>query len=344
MTATAKKRASAKPGASRAAAKKASKPEASKPQAKKTAAKAVKAKPDPLDLAGFPPEAVSQHTRWLCLACILDIFTRHLGMSDQKAQTEIKNHALTVDELTAASLGRPYFTPAASGACPHCGAPEKWHAPLRIVRIESGTVTDAKRRALVKDLPVAKGEFQLLEEKAKQRDAFFEWLGKTSALLDLDSPGWLMEAAAHWLARRYPKENWADPISRAYGMRRSRRLDEGWEFDQGRLFVAPHVFDEVLLIQYLLSRSHKSGGLTFEGRLTLHDLFLRLRGGGYLRRLGVTAHNSSDALEQLLDILGGGETGMKYYYIVDRRPFLEKLAALRGARVPKPKRAAVPAP
>lgn len=333
MTGTAKKSTSAKKAAAKPASKKTATPAKTRP----------KAKPDPLDLDGFPAEAVTRETRWLCLACILDIFTRHLGMSAQKAQSEIKHHALTIEELHSGSIARPYFTPTSAASCPDCGAPAKWHAPLHIARIESGPATDSKRRALVKDLPVAKGEFQVIEEKGTQRDAFFEWLGKTSAVLDLDSPGWLLEAAAHWLARRYPKENWEDPVSRAFAMRRSKRLEQGWEFDQGRLFVAPVVFDEILLIQYLLSRSHKSGGLTFEGRLTLHDLYLRLRGGGYLRKIGVTATNSSDALEQLLDILGGGETGMKYYYIADRRPFLAKLAELRTARVPKPKRAAAQA-
>jgi hypothetical protein len=91
-----------------------------------------------------------------------------------------------------------------------------------------------------------------------------------------------------------------------------------------------------LLIQYLLSRSHKAGGQTFEGRLTLQELFHRLRGVGYLRQMGVAANNAAEALEQLVEILGG-EGRVKFHYIVDRRDFLVRLADLRDARIPRPK-------
>src|SRR4029078_6327129 len=94
------------------------------------------------------------------------------------------------------------------------------------------------------------------------------------------------------------------------------------------LFLAPALFDEVLFIQYLLSRSHKAGGQTFEGRMTLHDLFRRLRGGGYLKRMGITTGNPSEALEQLLAI-HGGEGRVKFYYVVDRGDFLARLAELK---------------
>jgi len=91
-----------------------------------------------------------------------------------------------------------------------------------------------------------------------------------------------------------------------------------------------------LLIQYLLSRSSKAGGQTFEGRLTLRDLFHRLRGGGYLRTMGITARKPSEALEQLVEIYGG-ERRVKFYYIVDRRDLLARLASLKGARLPRPR-------
>ena len=57
------------------------------------------------------------------------------------------------------------------------------------------------------------------------------------------------------------------------------------------------LFDELLLVQYLVSRSHKAGGLTLEGRYTLHELFVRLRNSGYLRTVAVQTHNPGDALE-----------------------------------------------
>jgi hypothetical protein len=219
--------------------------------------------------------------------------------------------------------------------CPYCGAPPKWQAPLRITKIEGGKATDAARRALVKKLGKS-ANFAVLEEKSTEREALYSWLSATGAGLHLDSPGWLLDAARHWLGRRLPKEDWAAAFRQIRFVRRSRRIEDGFEIDGLRLFLAPPLFDEILLIQYLLSRSHKAGGLTFEGRLTLGDLFRRLRGGGYLRHMGITTMNPGDALEQLVDILGG-ESRVKFYYVIDRRDFLARLAALKAARVPRPK-------
>jgi hypothetical protein len=109
-------------------------------------------------------------------------------------------------------------------------------------------------------------------------------------------------------------------------------LESGWEVDAGRLFLAPDLFDELLLVQYLVSRSHRAGGLTLEGRYTLPELFVRLRNAGYLRTVGVHAHTPSDAFEELLVYLSGGETSLKFYYIVDRREFLDRVEALKPPR------------
>lgn len=74
-----------------------------------------------------------------------------------------------------------------------------------------------------------------------------------------------------------------------------------------------------------------------EGRYTLHELFGRLRRGGYLRALGINPQNPADALEQLVTHLGGGESAVKFYHIVDRRDFLGKLKSLKLVTPPKPK-------
>jgi hypothetical protein len=81
--------------------------------------------------------------------------------------------------------------------------------------------------------------------------------------------------------------------------------------------------------------------VTFEGRLTLGELIRRLRGAGYLRAAGVQSDDAGDAFEQLIEILGGGEAGMKFYYVVDRRALLAQLKVLRSARVPKAKPAGI---
>jgi len=288
-----------------------------------------------LDLSGFPPESLLTHKIGLCLACALDVLTRHMGLSSERAQSEIRRYSPSVEELSTAAPARPYLAWPAD-ECPYCGAPPKWHAPLGIVRIEGGKTTDAPRRALIKKIGES-ANFTVIEEKSTERDALYQWLAKTSASLDLESRGWLIEAARHWLGRRLPKEDWTDIFRQVRFVRRSRRLEEGFEVEAQRLFLAPSLFDEVLLIQYLLSRSHHAGGQTFEGRFTLLDLFHRLRGGGYLRRMGIAAGNPSEALEQLVEILGG-EGRVKFHYIVDRRDFLVRLAELKSARVPRPKR------
>jgi hypothetical protein len=270
---------------------------------------------------------------------VLDVFTRHLGLAPKTAHLEIKRYTPPVEELCASALTRPYFaSQSPKDPCPYCGSQPKWHAQLRVYRIESGKATDAPRRELVKSLPKSDNQFLVLEEKATQQHAFFEWLEKLSAGLDLDSPGWLREVSRRYLSRKEPKTDWQAQFEGIHSIRRSRRLDSGWEADQGRLFLAPMLFDELLLAQYLVSRSHKAGGLTFEGRYTLAELFVRLRNSGYLRTAGIQAHNPDDAIEQLLDHLSGGAGSLKFYHVVDRRDFLDKVKTLRLLKPPKPKK------
>jgi hypothetical protein len=326
-------RTAARKAAPRAAVKKAAaklKQAAAKKSAVKKAAirrtAAKRARFPELDLSAFPPESLMKRTLGLCLACALEVLTRHMGLTLARARAEIRRHIPTVEELAAAAPARPYLAWPAD-ACPYCGAAPKWLAPLPVVKIEGGKATDVPRRALLKK--IGKGaNYAVVEEKSTEREALYAWLARTGAELDLDSPAWLLEATRHWLGRRLPKVDWAEAFKSIRFVRRSRRLDEGYEIEGPRLFLAPVLFDEVLLIQYLLSRSHKAGGLTFEGRLTLADLFHRLRGGGYLRRVGVTAGNPADALEQLLE-MEGGEGRVKFHYVVDRRAFLEKLGGVR---------------
>jgi hypothetical protein len=288
-----------------------------------------------LDLSGFPAESVVTQKLGLCLACTLDVLTRHMGLSTERARSEIRRHNPSPAELSTAAPARPYFNWPAD-VCPYCGAPPRWHARLGIVRIEGGKTADSPRRTLLKKIGES-ANFTVIEEKSTERDALYQWLAKTSAGLDMESRGWLLEAAGHWLGRRLPKEDWTAIFKQIRYVRRSRRLEEGFEVEPQCLNLAPVLFDEVLLVQYLLSRSHKAGGQTFEGRLTLMDLFQRLRGGGYLRRMGIATGNPSEALEQLLEILGG-EGRVKFHYVVDRRDFLARLAELKSARIPLPKR------
>jgi hypothetical protein len=311
---------------------------ASKKAQTKSQTKVQAAGPQPLDLSAFPPESITQSEKWICLACVLDVFTRHMGLAARTAHLEVKRYTPSLAELGAESLTRPFFEPQSpKDPCPYCGSPSKWHACLRVYRIESGKATDALRRDLVKSLPKSSGQFVLLEQKATGQHAFFEWIDKISAGLDFDDPRWLREVSRHYLSRKEPKEDWEALFGSTHSIRRSRRLEQGWEVDLGRLFLSPTLFDELLLVQYLASRSQKAGGLTLEGRYTLPELFRRLRNAGYLRAVEIRANNPSDALEQLLDHLSGGETALKFYHIVDRRDLLMKSDTLRVEKPPKPK-------
>lgn len=279
-----------------------------------------------LDFSAFPPGAVSEYTTQLCLACIFDIFTKQLGLAPRTAYTEIKRHSPTAEELTAAQASRPYFdSDEKNPRCPFCNSAKRWHARLDTYRIEGGKATDAARRALLKSLPKAEGQFQILETKSDRRTLLFEWLDTMGRNLDFEDEGWLIEATRAYLERREPKTDWAEIFEGLRMVRRSQRLEEGWERDRDRLFLAPSLYNEVLFVQYLVSRSHKHGGRTFEGRLTLIELVRRLRYSGHLDAQGITERDQFDVLEKLVEHLVGGEGTVKLYYIVDRRDFLEKV-------------------
>jgi hypothetical protein len=294
-----------------------------------------------LNFSAFPPQAVVSREHSICLACVLDVFTRHLGLAPRTALAEINRYIPAIAELTQSAPTRPFFDGGANIACPYCGSVARWHARLPVHRIESGKATDQLRRALIKSLPSTGNPFAVLEEKATQQSAFFEWLEKAGSSTDFDDPHWLRDVAKRYLSRKEPKANWSEVFTAAPSIRRSRRLEQGWEVEGSRLFLAPMLFDELLAVHYLVSRSHRAGGQTFEGRYTLPELFSRLRNSGYLRAAGITAHSPSDVLEQLLEHLGGGDHPLKYYYIVDRRDLMAKAKGVKDVRPPRPKASAL---
>jgi hypothetical protein len=313
-------------------------PRARRPTAKNPTAKRA-ASAFRIDLGAFPRESVRSNERFLCVACVWQIFTRAMELPHKTALAEIKRYTPSFEELTSAEAARPFFDAQDKARdkqpCPYCGSPAKWHARIETHRIESGKATDVPRRNLVKSLPASHDQFVVLEQKATQQHAFFDWLEKIGAQLDLENPAWLRDVSLHYLSRKEPKVNWQAEFAGVHSIRRSRRLvgeeapAKSFESENGRLFLAPMLFDELLLVQYLLSRSQLAGGLTLERRYTLPELWNRLRHSGYLRCIGVQANNPSDALEQMLAHLSGGEASARFYYIVDRRDLLEKVKALQ---------------
>ena len=130
--------------------------------------------------------------------------------------------------------------------------------------------------------PKKDNQVEVIEVKSDKRTVFFSWLDTLLGKVDLDDDVWLLETAHAYLARLEPKTDWAETFAGVRAIRRSQRLVAGWERDGSRLFLAPEVYSEVVIVQYLVSRSHVHGGRTLDGRLTLQDLIRRLRYGGYL--------------------------------------------------------------
>lgn len=282
-----------------------------------------------LDFTGFPPGTVTEYTTLVCLACVFDIFTTHFGLGPRTAYTEARRYGPTVEELTAPKAVRPFFdSEDKSPHCPYCGAAKRWHARLDTYGIEGCKPADSPRRQLVKSLPKKAEQFQVLEAKLDKRKVFFSWLDTLERSLNLDEDEWLLGAARAYLSRIEPKTDWLDVFDGLNSVRKSNRLDEGWELEGSRLFLSPRLYNEVLVVQYLVSRSHAHGGRTFEGRLTLTELVRRLRHSGYVSSLEVAEGDQFEVLESVIDQLAGGTGAVKMYYLVDRRDFLEKVKSV----------------
>ena len=261
-----------------------------------------------LDLSQFPPGTITEYTTLVCLACIFDIFTKQLALAPRTAYSEIKRYAPSIDEVASPRAVRPFFDSEEKNPhCPYCNAARRWLARLDTYRLEGGKTTDAARRALIKKLPVKDEQFLMLEKKSDARAVLFDWLDTLGQNLNFNDEAWLITATRAFLERREPKQNWEEVFQDLSAVRRSSRLQEGWERDGARLFLAPPLYSEALLVQYLVSRSHAHGGYTMEGRLTLMDLLRRLRYSGYLDSLGITEQDPGESFEKLVAHLAGDD-------------------------------------
>lgn len=281
------------------------------------------------DLSVFPPGSATEYSTIVCLSCTFDIFTKQIGLAPRTAYSEIKKYSPTVAELTAATASPPFFdSEEKKPRCPYCNAAQRWHARFATLRIEGDKVTDVARRKLIKSLPQKDGQYQVIETKSDKRASFFDWLDTLGQSLEIDDAHWLLESTRDYLMRREPKTDWVSEFESVRTVRRSQRLSEGWTREGGRLFLAPETYSEVLIVQYLVSRSHVHGGQTLEGRLTLQELIRRLRYGGYLEAQGIVAGDQFEILERVIEKISGGAGKVKLYHIVDRRDFLEKVKAV----------------
>lgn len=285
-----------------------------------------------LDLSKFPAASVTEYSTLVCLACTFDIFTTQLGLAPRTAYSEIKRYAPTVQELTAPAAVRPFFDSEEKHPhCPYCNSAKRWHARLETLRIEGGKTTDAARRALLKSLPKKDDQFQIIETKSDRRSIFFDWLDTLRLRLDPNDDEWLIKTSRAFLERHDPKTDWANVFEGVRLVRRSSRLrgtdGPGWEREGARFFLALSLYNDVLLVQYLLSRSHQHGGRTLAGRLTLLELTRRFRQGDYLTARGIAESDQFEILEKLVESVAGSGS-VKLHFIVDRRDFLDKVKSV----------------
>ena len=284
-----------------------------------------------LDFSDFPPGSVTEYTTLVCLACIFDIFTKQIGLAPRSAYSEIKRYSPTVEELTSRTAVRPFFdSDEKHPRCPYCDAAKRWHARLDTHCIEGGKTTDTVRRKLVKSLEKKGDQFSITEVKSDRRRAFFDWLDTLRISLDLSEPEWLRGATKALLERKEPKQDWNSAFEGLRSIRPSARLEEGWEREGSRLFLSPALYNESLLVQYLVSRSHEHGGRTLAGRLTLIELIRRMRRGGYLEAHQISDTDQFEIFEKLVDEVAGSGS-VKLYFVVDRREFLDKVKSVYAA-------------
>jgi hypothetical protein len=278
-----------------------------------------------LDLSAFPAGSISEYATLVCLACTFDIFTTQLKLAPRTAYSEIRKYCPSVTELTAPQAIPPFFdSDEQHPHCPYCQSARRWHARFDTTRIVGEKATDSARRKLIKALPQKDHQYQVIEAKSDKRAVFFDWLDTLGQRLVMDSDTWLLEAARAYLERAEPKTDWAQIFAGVRVVQRSQRLTAGWEKEGNRLFLSPVLYSEVLVVQYLVSRSHVHGGRTFAGRLTLPEFIRRLRYGGYLDAQAIAVGDQFETLEQVIEKLSGGAGAVRLYYLVDRRDFLEK--------------------
>jgi hypothetical protein len=283
------------------------------------------------DFREFPPGTVTEYTTLVCLACIFDIFTKQIGLAPRSAYSEIKRYSPTIEEMTSRKAARPFFdSEEKHPRCPYCDAAKRWHARLDTHCIEGGKTTDAPRRKLLKTIEKKNDQFAVTEVKSDRRRAFFDWLDTLRISLDFGDPDWLLAATKALLERKEPKQNWDEVFEGLRSIRPSARMEEGWERDGTRLFLSPPFYNESLLVQYLVSRSHEHGGRTLAGRLTLMELIRRMRKGGYLQAHNISETDQFEIFEKLVDEVAGSGN-VKLYYIVDRREFLDKVKSVYAA-------------
>ena len=275
----------------------------------------------------LPSSAVSETVLKICLKCAFDFFTKQLKVAPRTAYSELKKHVPEQTDFSGASTARPHFFDEEGELthCPYCNGPKRWFAEFRAFRIDAHESFEKQRKKLWSALKKDPDRFTLWHPERTQMQIFSEWLERLKRNIEFEDDGWLLEVAVEQVKRAVPSNGWEEAL--AGGVRRvqlSRQAADGWSYEKGWLYVAPHIYGDVLMIQHLLSRSHLHGGRTFEGRLTLQELIARLRRIGYFETKGITTRDPNEAFElAVAALVASGPQAV--YYAVDRSDYLTKL-------------------
>jgi len=279
-----------------------------------------------VNFESIPRSLVFEVTLTLCLKCAFDFFTKQLKLAPRTAFSELKKHVPEESDFTGTGTSRPHFFEGPDiDHCPYCNAPKRWFARFRALRIDSHPSIEKERKKLWTALKKDPERFVIWTHPKNNTEIFSEWLDRLKRRSNLDTDEWLIPVAVEAVHRKHPSAE-LDSAVRA-GVRRvqiSRQLDADWNYSDGWLYVAPEAYGDILLIQYLLSRSHLHGGRTLEGRLTLQELMSKLKRIGYLDARGIEFSDLYQTLEESVEkLVASGPTAV--YYAVDRSDYMKQL-------------------
>ena len=275
----------------------------------------------------IPSSSISETRLKICLKCAFDFFTKQLKVAPRTAYSELKKHVPEQSDFTGASTARPHFIDEEGELthCPYCNGPKRWFAEFLALRIDAHESFEKQRKKLWTALKKDPDRYTLWHPERTQMQIFSEWLERLKRHIDFDNDQWLLGVAIEQVKRAAPSNDWDEAL--AGGVRRvqlSRQAEDGWSYEKGWLYVSPHLYGDVLMVQHLLSRSHSHGGRTFEGRLTLQELIARLRRIGYFDTKGITTRDPYEAFElAIAALVASGPQAV--YYAVDRSDYLAKL-------------------
>jgi hypothetical protein len=275
----------------------------------------------------IPPQLITELFLRQCLKCGFDLMTKRLGLAARTAYSEMKKFVPDAQAFRAREVERPLFRSAESAVpCPYCEAAKRWVATIRLVEIDVHKDISKQAKALLTAVRRHEEEYTIAKDTRLPIQVFSDWLERLSHRLNFDGERWMRDATLEYLRRREPGADWSES-EKVSQVLPSRRLEEGWEQDGNRLYLSPALYGDVLVVQYLLSRTHLHGARTFEGRLTAFEFYHRLRRAGYLEKRGIEADDPGSALEGAINKLSE-EGVIKPVSIIDRTAYLEQLKAL----------------